>query len=75
MLRPVRDSDEQVVVRAHTVMRSDGFEFAGGYRDGMPFADYVSMLDEQRHARDVTPARVPATFLLASIGSHSRKPE
>jgi predicted acetyltransferase len=48
-------------------MRSEGFEFAGGYRDGMPFAEYVTMLDEQRRTSNVTPTRVPATFLLAEV--------
>ncbi len=66
-LRPVRLADEDTVLRAHVVMLADGFEFAGGYRHGMPFEDYVTMLDEQRRAHGVSADWVPSTFLLAEV--------
>jgi predicted acetyltransferase len=69
-LRPLRLDDEAAFVAGHEAMAADGFTFGLGYEPGMAWADYISVIEDQR--RGVVPpgarAAVPATFLVADVG-------
>jgi predicted acetyltransferase len=67
ILRPVRLSDEQVVLAAHHALLAEGFHFVVGYRDGMPWPEFVAFLAEQRRGGELPEPWVPATFLLAEV--------
>jgi predicted acetyltransferase len=66
-LRPVRISDEDVVLAAQSAMAEDGFVFALGLEEGMPFEAYAELLERHRHGLDLPPGFVPGTFLLAEV--------
>jgi predicted acetyltransferase len=67
VLRPVRLSDERVVLDAQRALLAEGFNFLVGYRDGMPWSEFVAFLEEQRRGRELPEPWVPATNLLAEI--------
>ena len=67
VLRPVRVSDENVVLAAQRALLAEGFNFIVGYRDGMPWSEFVAFLDEQRRGGELPERWVPATFLLAEV--------
>jgi predicted acetyltransferase len=65
-LRPFRADDEEVVVAGHRAMAAaDGFTFALGYEPGMRWADYLSLLEDQRKGVNLPADQVPSTFLAA----------
>ena len=67
LLRPLSVDDEPVGLSAHLQMLDEHFTFLLGYRDGMPWADYLHQLELER-AGVVAEDRVPSTFLVADVG-------
>jgi predicted acetyltransferase len=65
-LRPVSVADESPGLVAHRRMLDEHFTFLLGYRDGMPWADYLRQLEQER-VGVVEEDRVPATFLVADV--------
>ena len=54
---------------AHEASRAEGFEFLLDYEPTMSWARYLQVLEEHRQGKSLPPERVPATFLVAVIGS------
>jgi predicted acetyltransferase len=69
VLRPVRLSDEEVVLAAQRTLRQEGFDFIVGSRDGMAWPDFVDLLAKQRMGVDLPDSWVPTTFLLAEVAN------
>ena len=67
LLRPLSVDDEPAGLSAHRQMLDEHFTFLLGYRDGMPWADYLHQLEQER-VGVVGEDRVPATFLVADVG-------
>jgi predicted acetyltransferase len=68
-LRPLRASDEREAVAAHNELAPEGFHFLLEWRPGQPWPAYVHRLEQLRRGVRVPPGRVPATFLVANVGS------
>ena len=66
-LRPVRRTDEAVVLRANDALEAEGFSFIVGFDASMSWTEFVGFLDQQRRGDDVPAPWVPATFLLAEV--------
>jgi predicted acetyltransferase len=64
-LRPLTLADEAQALQAHTELAADNFEFLLGYTEGMAWADYLQILDDQFTATNLPEGRVPATFMIA----------
>lgn len=64
-LRPLRPDDETAFRAGHRVMAEENFTFGLGWRPGLPWADYLATLEDQRHGRNLSDGQVPATFLAA----------
>jgi predicted acetyltransferase len=69
ILRPARLEDEDEVLAAYRATAPDYPEFLHYYRDGMPFARYLEVLDEQERGVGLPPRHVPTTFLFAFVGA------
>jgi hypothetical protein len=54
------------VLAAQRELAADGFVFAF-LKPGQSFADYVRMIDDQRHGRNLDAGMVEATWLLADV--------
>ena len=68
-LRPLRLGDEVDARAAHAEFAGEGFDFLLHLQAGEPWASYVRRLDDIRRGGDVSPGRVPATFLVAEVGA------
>ncbi|MBF6339796.1 GNAT family N-acetyltransferase [Nocardia abscessus] len=67
-LRPLRESDEQVVRAAHEAMaNSDEFTFALGLTPAMPWELYLSVLKDYRQGINLPGGTVAATYLVATV--------
>jgi predicted acetyltransferase len=66
-LRPLRKDDEAAFAAGHAAMAGEGFRFGIEYEPGMPWADYLAMLEDHRHGRNLLPRFVPGTFLVADV--------
>ena len=66
-LRPLRLSDEAEFCAAHEVMASEGFGFGLWYEPGDDWRAYVAEMQRQKRGKS-TVARVPSTFLVATVG-------
>ena len=67
-LRPVGLGDEVAVLAAQQrMLDNDGFSFALSYDPGMPWADFVQRLKDQRRGVNLPEHLVPAIFLLGVI--------
>jgi predicted acetyltransferase len=64
-LRPLTLADEAQALQAHTELAADNFEFLLWYTEGMAWADYLQILDDQFTATNLPEGRVPATFMIA----------
>ena len=69
VLRPVRLSDEEVLLAAQRTLGKEGFDFIVGYRDGMSWAEFVGFLKQQHVGGELLEPWAPATFLLADAGN------
>jgi predicted acetyltransferase len=66
VLRRPRLDEEQEVLRAYNATASDATHFLHYYAEGMSFARYLEVLEEQERGIGLpTPHHVPSTFLLA----------
>lgn len=69
-LRPVQPSDEESIRAAHeSIARYDGFDFAPGLTSTMEWPDYLAVLEDYERGRNLPDGIVPATFLIATVGS------
>src|SRR5215469_4872125 len=66
-LRQLRKDDEAAFAAGHAAMAEDGFRFGIEYQPGMRWADYLAILDDHRHGRNLAPRFVPGTFLVADV--------
>jgi predicted acetyltransferase len=66
-LRPLREGDEQAFAAAQRLMAAEDFPFGFGYDGTTRWAPYVDALERQRLGLDLSPDRVPATFLVADV--------
>jgi predicted acetyltransferase len=65
-LRPPVPGDEAAVLAAQHELDADGFVFAF-LKPGQSFTDYMRMVDDQRHGRNLDDGLVEATWLLADV--------
>jgi predicted acetyltransferase len=68
-LRPLRVDDESSARAAHCELASDGFAFLLDWRLETPWHAYLQRLDDYRHRVNLPHDRVPATFLVAVVGT------
>ena len=67
-LRPLRLSDEADFCAAHDVMASEGYAFGLWYEPGDDWRAYVDEIRRQKRGNS-TIARVPSTFLVATVNA------
>lgn len=67
-LRPLVPHDENAALAAHDALAQDNFTFLLDYIPGELWETYLHRLSEQRRGLDLPEDRVPATFLVATIG-------
>ena len=65
----MRTDDEEEALTAHEELKRDGFAFCLGLRPGMPWEEYVALLDAYRRGERLPEDYVPETFLLAFSGA------
>ncbi len=65
-LRPLRPDDETAFRAACEALAAEDFTFGLGLQPGLPWPDYLALLDKQRYAAD-QPGMVPGTFLVADV--------
>lgn len=66
-LRPPRPGDERAVRAAQEELAADSFDFAFLTADtGWP--DQLARYERERRGTDLPPGRVPATYLVATVG-------
>jgi predicted acetyltransferase len=68
-LRPLRLDDEPEAIAAHDELARDDFDFLLDWDRGEPWAGYLERLERMKCGLDLPPDRVPATFLVAQVGS------
>ncbi|MBF6216298.1 GNAT family N-acetyltransferase [Nocardia puris] len=67
-LRPLQETDENVVRAAHSdLARGDSFPFALGLEPEMSWADYLRAREDQRQGVNLPDGIVASTFLLATV--------
>ena len=66
-LRPLRVSDEKPFRRAHAAMAEEGFSFGLFLDEDESFSAYVEGLALNARSMEVSPDRVPSTFLVAVV--------
>jgi predicted acetyltransferase len=64
-LRLPRVTEEQEFLRAHRATTPDVPSFLHYYEQGMPFARYLEVLEQQARGENLAPNHVPSTFLFA----------
>ena len=69
-LRPLTPADESEALAAHAELQADDFGFLLDHAPAEPWPDYINKLAEQRRALNLFAGRVPATFLVATVGEH-----
>jgi len=67
-LRLPRTNEEQEFLRAHRATTPEVPSFLHSYEEGMPFARYLAMLEQQSHGENLPRNHVPSTFLFAFDG-------
>jgi predicted acetyltransferase len=67
-LRPPQLGDEAAVKQAHVELTHDHFDFAIDLDTVADWAGYIARADEKRRGVNLAADRVPATFLLATVG-------
>lgn len=67
-LRPPRPDDERAVRAAQLELAADAFEFAFGLTGNTPWTHVLAECERQHRGTDLPPDRVPATYLLATVG-------
>jgi predicted acetyltransferase len=68
-LRPLRVGDERDAIVAHEELARERFDFLLDWRSDEPWSAYLHRLEQLRRGFEVPPDRVPATFLVAEMGS------
>ena len=66
-LRPLSAADEPAFLDAQRAMAPEGFAFGFDYDEGMPWASYLALLEQQAAGRDLPPNRVAATLLVGEV--------
>jgi predicted acetyltransferase len=66
-LRRLLEDDEAAFAAAHAAATDGKFRFGIGYEPGMPWAAYLTALEENRHGRNLPQRFVPGTFLVADV--------
>lgn len=69
-LRPLHAGDEPHAVASHEELARDGVEFLLDWRPDEPWSAHLHRLEQLRRGLEVPPDRVPATFLVAQVGTH-----
>jgi predicted acetyltransferase len=67
--RRLRADDETNAIAAHEELEPEGFEFLLDWRREEPWSVYLQRLEHLRRGLEMPPDRVPATFLVAQVGS------
>ena len=68
-LRPLRADDETNAIAAHEELEAEGFPFLLDWRRDEPWSAYLRKLEQLRRGLEMPPDRVPATFLVAEVGT------
>ena len=68
-LQPLRVTDEMSARATHDELAADGFSFLLGWHPADDWLAYLERLRQLRRGRELPPDRVPATFLVAVVGS------
>jgi predicted acetyltransferase len=66
-LRRLREDDEAAFAAAHAAATDGKFRFGIGYEPGMPWAAYLTALEDNRRGRNLPQRFVPGTFLVADV--------
>jgi predicted acetyltransferase len=67
LLRPFRPEDEKAALAAQRALAADEFTFLLGYREGMPWLEWVQQVEHIRAGTDVPPDMVRSAFLAAEV--------
>lgn len=66
-LRPYEVRDEAEAVAAHEALRSDDARFLLRWSPTMPWTDFLSIIEDQLHGRNLDDDQVPGTQLVAVV--------
>lgn len=69
-LRPLVIDDEVEALAGHLELALENWEYLLKYEEGMPWKEYLALLEDEHHGRDMPLGRVPATFLIAEHDGH-----
>ena len=64
-LRPLSLEDEAEALQGHSELALENWEYLFGYREDMPWPEYLEILGHQSTGTNLKEGRVPATFLIA----------
>ena len=68
-LRPLKPEDADEAQAGQRELAGDDFAFLLEWDADQPWVEYLALLERQRRGVDDRPGRVPATFLVAQVGS------
>lgn len=64
-LRPLSLEDEAEALQGHSELALENWEYLLGYKEDMPWPEYLEILGHQSTGTNLKEGRVPATFLIA----------
>jgi len=64
-LRPLSFADEAQALQGNAELEIEQWEYLLGYTEGMPWSEYLEILNDESKGSNLKEGRVPATFLIA----------
>ncbi len=66
-LRPLSLEDEAQALQGHSELALENWEYLLGYKEDMPWPEYLEILGNESTGTNLKEGRVPSTFLIAEI--------
>ncbi|HEY1830478.1 MAG TPA: GNAT family N-acetyltransferase [Acidimicrobiales bacterium] len=66
-LRPFRPEDEEVALAAQRALAAEEFTFLLGYREGVPWQEWIQQIEHIRTGADIPPDMVRSAMLAAEV--------
>lgn len=64
-LRPLSLEDEAQALQGHSELALENWEYLLGYKEDMPWSEYLEILGHESTGTNLKEGRVPSTFLIA----------
>ena len=66
-LRPLSLADKAQALQGHSELALENWEYLLGYKEDMPWPEYLEILGNESTGTNLKEGRVPSTFLIAEI--------